>query len=183
MGSLTLVSGPTAEPITLAEARAQCRIDHVIDDAVLARLILDAREWAQGYTRRNFIAQTWDYSMDSFPIVIRLPIGPATSITSISYYDTNNALQTFTNYDANLKTAVPLICAADGYEWPDTYSRYNAVTVRFVTGYAENHPDLFTIRAAMLLHVEAHYDREADNYRNLLSAAENKLDALRVVNF
>jgi hypothetical protein len=104
-----------------------------------------------------------------------------TSITSVSYYDTNNALQTFTNHDADLKGAVPRVRAADGYEWPDTYSRYNAVTVRFVTGYAVNHPDLFTIRAAMLLHVEAHYDREADNFRNLMSAAESKLDALRVV--
>jgi uncharacterized phiE125 gp8 family phage protein len=183
VGALTLVSGPTAEPITLAEARKQCRIDHAIDDGVLAGLILDAREWAQGYTRRNFIAQTWDYSLNTFPLVIELPIGPVTSITSISYYDTNNALQTFANYDANLKVAVPLICPADGYEWPDTYSRYNAVTVRFVTGYAENHPDLFTIRAAMLLHVEAHYDREKDNMASLLSTAEKKLDTLRVVNF
>lgn len=183
MAALTLVTGPTAEPITLAEARAQCRIDHAIDDAVLAGLILDAREWAQGYTRRNFIAQTWDYFLHGFPMVIELPIGPVSSITSISYYDTNNALQTFANYDADLNGAVPRICPADGYEWPYTYSRYNAVTVRFVTGYPVNHPDLFTIRAAMLLHVEAHYDREASNYQNLLSAAEHKLDALRVVNF
>jgi uncharacterized phiE125 gp8 family phage protein len=181
MGTLTLVTGPTAEPITLAEARAQCRVDHAIDDAVLAALILDARGWAQGYTRRNFISQTWDYSLHGFPMVIELPVGPVTSITSISYYDTNNAAQTFTNYDADLKGAVPRIQPADGYEWPDTYSRYNAVTVRFVTGYAVNHPDLFTIRAAMLLHVEAHYDREADNFRNLMAAAESKLDALRVV--
>jgi uncharacterized phiE125 gp8 family phage protein len=183
MGALTLVTGPTAEPITLAEAREQCRINHAIDDGVLARLILDAREWAQGYTRRNFMAQTWDYSLHAFPIVIELPIGPVTSVTSISYYDTSNALRTFANFDANLKGAVPRICAADGYEWPDTYSRYNAVTVRFVTGYPANHPDLFTIRAAMLLHVEAHYDRDKDNMASLMQTAENKLDTLRVVNF
>jgi len=185
MGGLTLVTGPTAEPITLAEARSQCSLSHTLDDARLAGLILDAREWAQGYTRRAFETQTFDFWLHDFPLEIRLPIGPVQSITSILYYDTSNVQQTLApaTYDADLVSAVPMIYLADGYEWPDTYERTNAVVVRFVAGYTANHPDLLTVRQAMLMHVEAHYDRDPASFDLLMKAAENKLDALRVVTF
>jgi uncharacterized phiE125 gp8 family phage protein len=185
VAALAVVVGPTSEPITLAEARSQCNVSHVLDDARLAGLILDAREWAQGYTRRAFMAQTFDYYLHGFPSEIRLPIGPVQSVTSITYYDAANALQTLAAayYTADLVSVVPTIYPSYGYEWPDTYTRPNAVIVRLVAGYSDNHPDLLTVRQAMLLHVEAHYDRDATGFDLLMTAAERKLDALRVVTF
>jgi uncharacterized phiE125 gp8 family phage protein len=189
VGALALVTGPTSEPITLAEARAQCSLAHTLDDARLAALILDAREWAQGYTRRAFHEQTLDYFLHDFPQEIRLPIGPVQSVTSISYYPTSptSPVGRLTlgaeYYDADLVSLVPTIYQSEGYEWPSTYERANAVVVRFVAGYAAGHPDLLTARQAMLLHVEAHYDRDPASLELLMAAAERKLDALRVVTF
>lgn len=189
MGALVTVTGPTSEPMTLAEARSQCSLSHTLDDARLAGLILDAREWAQGYTRRAFMEQTFDYFLHEFPQEIRLPIGPVQSITSIQYYPTTptSPVGRLTlgaeYYDADLVSMVPTIYQAEGYEWPSTYERTNAVVVRFVAGYTAQHPDLLTARQAMLLHVEAHYDRDPASFDSLMAAAERKLDALRVVTF
>ena len=182
MGSLALISGPTAEPITLAEARAQVRVSDAYSDAQLAALMFAAREWAQGYTRRQLVTQTWDYHLHCFPMEIRLPIGPVQSITSIKYYDTSNVQQTLSTayYQSDLVSVVPRICEAYNYEWPDTYDRYNAVTVRFVAGYGSQAPELHSIRQALLLHIEAHYDRDDRNFDTLMRAAENLLDPLRV---
>ena len=189
MGALALVTGPTSEPITLAEARSQCSLSHTLDDGRLAGLILDAREWAQGYTRRAFMQQTFDYFLHDFPTQIELPIGPVQSVTSVAYYPESptspEGRQTLSPayYVADLESVVPTIYLADGYEWPSTYDRPNAVVVRFVAGYDVNHPDLLTVRQAMLLHVEAHYDRDPVSFELLMGAAERKLDALRVVSF
>jgi uncharacterized phiE125 gp8 family phage protein len=184
VGALALVTGPTAEPITLAEAKAHCRVDHSLDDARLAALILAAREWGQGFTHRAFLTQTWDYSLDCFPTEIRLPMSPVQSVTSVKYYDTSDVEQTLSTsaYITDLRSQTPRITTADGYSWPDVYSRYNPVTVRFVAGYAASAADLHTIRAAMLLHVEAHYDRGND-FDRLIGAAESLLSPLRVVTF
>ena len=189
MGALALVTGPRSEPIKLADVRAQCSLTHTLDDARLTALIADAREWAQGYTRRAFIEQTFDYFLHDFPASIRLPIGPVKSVTWVKYYPISPASPDIPQtlppayYDADLVSVVPTIYQADGYDWPSTFSRANAVSVRFVAGYANGHPDLLTVRQAMLLHVEAHYDRDPDSFDLLMSAAERKLDAIRVVTF
>lgn len=189
MGALALVTGPTSEPITLAEARAQCSLTHRLDDARLTSLITDAREWAQGYTRRAFIEQTFEYFLHDFPHEIRLPIGPVKSVTWVKYYPPTptspDVRQTLPAeyYAPDLVSVVPTIYQADGYDWPDVFCRPNAVSVRFVAGYATGHPDLATVKQAMLLHVEAHYDRDPASFDLLLGAAERKLDALRVVTF
>lgn len=182
MGALVVVTAPTVEPITLAEARAQCRITHGMDDGLLAGLILEAREWAHSCTRRVLCETTYDYYLHDFERVIRLPVGPVSAITSIQYYDTLNALQTLpeAQYDADLRSLAPMIYQASGYEWPDVYDRTNAVVVRFVAGYADHHPDLLQARQAMLLYIEASYDRDPQSYDMLMQAAERKLSPLRM---
>lgn len=180
MGALALVTGPTSEPVTLAEARAQCRVTHTYHDVQLAHLILAAREWAQGVARRAFMPQTWDYHLDEFPSVIELPMAPVQSVTSVKYYS-GGAQQTLSpsTYQSDLYAAVQKIAPASGYTWPGTDDRYGAVTVRFVAGYAPGHPDLLTIRQAILLHIEAHYDPE--NREKNLQTAELLLSPLRIV--
>lgn len=183
MGSLALVTRPTAEPITLAEAREHCRITHELSDAQLAALILSAREWGQGVTRRGFLPQTWDFSLDEFPCEIELPMAPVTSVTSVKYVDVSGVEQTLSSsaYEVNLRSVVAKIRPATGYAWPATKVTYNAVTVRFVAGYSADHPDLLNIRQALLLHVEAHYDRDSDNFDNLMAAASRLIEPLRII--
>lgn len=56
---LERIVAPLVEPVTLAEAKTQCRVRHAHDDDRLTRLIASAREQAEARTRRALIAQDW----------------------------------------------------------------------------------------------------------------------------
>ena len=66
MNDYTLVSAPATEPVSLAEVKSYLRIDGTADDAVLTILIASARRSAEEYTKRAFITQTWQLTLDRF---------------------------------------------------------------------------------------------------------------------
>lgn len=57
--NLQLVVAPTVEPVTLAEAKAQLRVDTDDENAYITDLISVAREWAEDFTGRALITQQW----------------------------------------------------------------------------------------------------------------------------
>lgn len=179
---LAIAIAPASEPITLTEAKAHCRVDVSTDDTLIGALIQSAREWAEGFANLRIVAQTWDYTLDGFPACIDLPFGPVTSITHVKYYDTANALQTLASaaYDYSLAAPVVRILPAYGYTWPSTYERQGAVSIRFAAGYTTV-PE--RIKAAVKLHVEAHYDRDPATSGKLLASAEALLWPLRTLSF
>jgi uncharacterized phiE125 gp8 family phage protein len=140
--SLTLVTGPLQEPVSLAEAKLHCRIDHDDEDAYVLGLIRAAREMIETWTHRAMVTQTWDQKGDAFPCgAIVLPIAPVSAVTSITYLDTAGAMQTWSalNYLTDLpsgpKAQKARVTPGHGVSYPITYGVMNAVTVRFVAGY------------------------------------------------
>jgi len=140
MSALKLYAAPVVEPLTLAEARAACRIEDVVHDAddMLLGLIYAATRAAEGYTRRALITQTWDLTLDFFPEwVIYIPKPTLQSITSITYVDENGVTQTLATdqYMIDVNSEPARITPAWGTVWPSTRWQMNAVTIRFVAGY------------------------------------------------
>lgn len=137
--SLSLVTGPAAEPLTTAEAKAHLRVDFSTDDTLIDALVVAARRHVEHLTGRALINQTWDLKMDGFPGCgeIRIPKGPLSSVTSISYTDTAGASQTWgaSNYIVDTASDPPRIALAYGVVWPSVRAIINPVTVRFVAGY------------------------------------------------
>ena len=81
---LRLITAPASEPLTLAEAKLFLRIEHTADDALITRAIQAAREAAEQYLRTPLLPQTWEYTVaNPYRCEVRLPFGPAQSITSI----------------------------------------------------------------------------------------------------
>jgi hypothetical protein len=64
---LILRTPPTAEPLSLADAKAQARQSETFDDALITTLIAAARQFAETVTRRAFVAQRFTYLLDEFP--------------------------------------------------------------------------------------------------------------------
>jgi uncharacterized phiE125 gp8 family phage protein len=56
--TLTVVTDPTNEPVSLSLARQHCRIDHNSDDTLLAIYITVARQMAERYLARALLTQT-----------------------------------------------------------------------------------------------------------------------------
>lgn len=142
--ALSLVTAPSVEPITTSVAKLHLRVDHSTDDALIDTLCAAARDYVETATRRKMITQTYDLKLDGFPShdqPIWLPFPPVSSVTSVSYVDTNGDTQTWsssyytTDLPAGPHARMGRIVPAYNYDYPQTREVINAVTVRFVVGY------------------------------------------------
>ena len=143
--ALWLVTAPASEPITTAVAKLHLRVDHSVDDALIDTLCAAAREYVETGTGRKCITQTWDLKLDAFPCnngAIWLAFPPVTSVTSITYVDTNGTTQTLssalytTDLPPGVASAYARIVPAYQQTWPLTREVPNAVVVRYACGFA-----------------------------------------------
>ncbi len=147
----------STEPVTLALVKSHLRVDHSDEDDLLNLIITAARQWAEEYTRRSFVTQTWTLDMDDFPAGTGLPLrygSPLQSVSSVKYYDSDETLQTWSadEYHVDTKSIVGRVVLDDGYSWPsDLDDRPNCVTVTYVAGYGDEATDVpAAIRLALL---------------------------------
>lgn len=194
---LSVVTGPTFDPLTLAEVKDHLRVDESEEDGLIAGYILAARRFAEGDTRRVFATQTLDYTLDwNWSVVsldgwcsqqIDLPVSPVQSVTSVKYIDAGGSLQTLspTQYVTRIDTTIATVTPIYGVTWPATLWVPAAVTVRFVAGWDfKDFPD--DLRVAMLMLVAHWYEhRETVNVGNIVNelpfATEALLSGYRVL--
>ena len=160
---LIRVDGPATEPVTLAEAKAQLRLEHNDDDALIDGLIVAAREYAEAVTRRALITQTWKLTLDAFCAKIDLPKPPFQSVASVKYLDTGGVERTLdpAAYDAVFDTTEAFVMPAYGTSWPSTRDQAGAVRIAFVAGYENANEVPQAIKQGMLIHLTQLYeDRE-----------------------
>lgn len=120
---ISTVTGPTFEPVSLEEAKAQLRITASNDDGLIAGYIMAARSFVESSIHRVLAEQTFDFTIDfgwpfknvsAYPYYeyphygytylenfarfrVELPLSPVTaaaSVVSITYVDANGATQT-----------------------------------------------------------------------------------------
>lgn len=166
--SLTIVTPPAEEPVTLTEAKNHLRVDLTDDDSLISALIVAAREHAEAITRRAFITQTLKLSLDAFPAnngPIYVPMPPLQSVNSLKYFDTDGVEQTLnegTDYLVDNESEPGRITPAPDTGWPATQNRPNAVSVEFVAGFGDASKVPQGIKQAILLMVGHWYEnREA----------------------
>ena len=83
---MKLITSPEREPITLDEARAQCRVDGEYDDTYIESLIGVACNYAQTVTRRALVSQTWEMALKCWPCVRELPL-PKPPLQSVKRFE------------------------------------------------------------------------------------------------
>ncbi len=76
-----LIAGPGEEPVSLAEAKAFCRIDAADEDALVGALVAAARLHVESLTGRALVTQSWRLVLNC-PVgrVIPLPVVPAIAL-------------------------------------------------------------------------------------------------------
>lgn len=79
-----LLTGPAAEPLTRAEAKAFLRIDHDAEDTLVDALVTAARRFVEAETGRILIDQTWRFFLDRWPLrgIVPAPLAPVREILS-----------------------------------------------------------------------------------------------------
>lgn len=157
---LALVTAPTVTPVSLTEVKADLRVIHSGDDAMLQTLLdaaVTSLDGAEGTLGRCMVTQTWDWTTDDFTEELKIPLPTLQSITSITYRDADGATQTATGHlISGQRVTMP-----DG--WPATDGNPGAVTVRFVAGYGLAAAVPAALKAAILLKVRDLYDKGEDN--------------------
>lgn len=149
-------SAPATTPVSLTEAKAHCRVDDSNSDTVLTALIAAATDHMDGWSGvlgRALVTQTWQQDFDGFAADgLRLPLGPAASVSSVTYYDADNAQQTLSADVYRLFTDAigPYVGLKPDQDWPNAYSRPDAVRVTYVAGAAASDVPA-AIKTAMLL--------------------------------
>lgn len=160
-GNTTLVTAPASEPVTATEAKAHMRVDGSTEDTLIGNLIKAARVIVERKQNRQLITATWDAVFDRFPYdrVIRLPLPPLQSVTSIKYIDVDGVEQTFSSskYTVVTNSVEGRIELNDGEAWPTTSNRIGAVTIRFVAGYGSNTTDVPETTRLAILQLVAHW--------------------------
>ena len=158
--SLQLVTPPVAEPVTLAQAKQQCRVDFTDDDALFAVYITAARQYCERYTHRAFFNQPWRRTLDFVPLswgeetlnpaarsdypfffwdrlTIDIPRASLVSVTSITYVDGTGETQTLasTAYNVDTTSTPGRIAPSWGNIWPETPNFVPGnVKITFVAG-------------------------------------------------
>jgi uncharacterized phiE125 gp8 family phage protein len=173
--ALERVTAPAALPISVAEVKAQMRVEHSDDDDLIYRLITTAVAFTdvQGALGKAIITQTWRQWTAANPGEVYLLVKPVQSLTAVKYYDTSGVLQTATLADfdllgtANSKYVKP----ATGKAWPSTQARPDAIALEYSSGYgatAASIPE--TIRHGLMMLVAHWYEnRESSTTDNLQS--------------
>lgn len=159
----TIVTQPTTEPLTLAEARKQLELSpsDTSHDVHLATLIQAAREQWEHDTDSCCLTQTLRVYADGFGSEFYLPKRPIQSITTVKYYDTANTLQTLSASLYSLNTSERSIERSYLAVWPATVTRWDAVEITYVAGYAATHLVPAIHKMAMRLLV-SHYFENRD---------------------
>jgi uncharacterized phiE125 gp8 family phage protein len=165
----TVVTGPTTEPITLAQAKNQLFLaeSDTSQDVELTLRIQAAREQWEADTDSVMLTQTLSATAENFRgREFDLPSRPIQSITHVKYYDSSNVLQTLSSSLYSLDAKERSVELNWDASWPTTYTRWNSVIVTYVAGNATVAAVPAIAKQAMLLLVAYyHASNRGDNDR------------------
>jgi uncharacterized phiE125 gp8 family phage protein len=176
MQTLRLVTPPTAEAVSLAEAKAHLRVDfdNGDDDALITAMISAATD-ALHYLNRTIAPSTLALDLDVFADEIALPRPPLISVGSITYKDATNTAQTLSSsvYESVIDSeGLGFVRLAYGQSWPETRSGGLPITITYQAGYSATPAP---IKAAILLRLGRLYElRDAASLAPRLRAESNE---------
>lgn len=172
MVRLIRVTEPADLPVTLARMKQHLRIDETItdEDEIIEAYLEAATDFAENFTGRAFIDQTWDMILDEWPvtgpIVIRRP--PLIEVVGVFYADSAESEQEASGYTVLASGDPARIFMASAGAWPTAALIPGAVRIRFRAGYLNTgvSPPVANVPAAIkqaiMMHAAAFYEhREA----------------------
>lgn len=167
MSSLSLITPPTQEPVSLAEVKAHLRVATDGDDALLSALIVTARSVAESLTGRALLAQTWRLYLDQAPSqrYLILPKAPLLSVAQVCSYDESDNLTVFasSNYLVDSASQPGRLVLRGLYSWPQILRTANGLEVTYTAGYGTAAAQVpAAIRQGLLAHVAHLYQNRGD---------------------
>ena len=142
----TIITGPTNEPISLAEAKLAIGLDTSDADTLLGIYIEAAREVFESQTGRTVHQQTLEIVLDAWPYwgYVELPRAtPLISIESVKYKNSDavEATMSASDYVADVDSIPGRLALGYGKTWPSfTAHPVSPIHVRYKAGIATASP-------------------------------------------
>ena len=156
---MVMMAAPSAEPVTLTEAKVHCRVDGAAENDFIASLIVTSRLQIETALDLALVTQSWRLTLDGWPknAIVELPMWPAQSITSIDVAIPGRTISlpsTAWHLDGHARP--PRVIMTEGLlPWPVT--RAEGIAITFVAGFGSSAADVpAPIRHALLMLV-AHW--------------------------
>jgi hypothetical protein len=185
--SVTRVTGPAVEPLTVAEAKLHLRVDTTEDDTYIGTLITAAREWVENYLDRTLITTQLILRAAEFPTeellyrhgdhsglgvtgkldLPRPPMiasGTATAVVvTYTLADTTTATLSTALYRVDRTSTPGNVAPIINGTWPsDVIEDANAVAVTYWAGYGPTSASVpATIRHACLMLIGHWYEQRS----------------------
>jgi uncharacterized phiE125 gp8 family phage protein len=173
----------SAAPVTLTEAKTHLKVTDNNSDTEITDLIKRATALVESESNIDVRSSTWDW-YGQFPTAedkLYLPRSPISSITHIKYYAPDSeTLTTWTDYYL-MKSGRYKGWIQPKIYYPDTDTRPDAVTIRFVSGFTTA-PEI--VKQAILLAVGTWFEnRESEGTKTttLGLGFDRLIDQLRVL--
>lgn len=176
---LELKTAPAELLVSADDIKTHLRISHTADDAYIATLaaaVSTDLDGPDGYLRRALVTQAWYAKFEEWPCAeeIHLPLPPLGNVVAVTYYDSDNALQTFSADSYHV--VKPYGGRAEielkfGQSFPTLYPRPDAVSVEFTAGYGAAADVPAPIRQAALLLAGDLYANRGDDPAEMLAGA------------
>jgi uncharacterized phiE125 gp8 family phage protein len=182
MATLTVITEPTEEPITLSEAKQALGIEHEDDDIRIDGYITTARRFAEQYCDLKIPSQVVERSYDNWPATeIDLDVWPLQSIDSVKYDDTaspvaEQTLSVNSDYYSDITKEGGRVRSIGG--WPSVAVKPTAIRIRMTAGYATQSAIPQTLKDAVKAYVVYLYEQDCDAQEiamNILHGYRRKL--------
>lgn len=173
--NVSVLTPPAEEPVSLAEAKAQIRLQIADDDAAVTRKIKAARERCEAEIARAFVTTSFRLRLDGFnnrydhptwysnlhPIAI--PRADLIAVSAINYINSAGVSTVLAPSNYTVIPGAPgWVFPSYGHSWPSARSQPGALTVDFTAGYgtAANVPAVIK-EAVLMLMGHLYENREA----------------------
>jgi len=179
---LKLVTPPSVEPVTLAEAKLYLRVVDSTEDAMISSMITAARVKCEAEFDRCFINTTWDLFFDGWPndnapiptawpglvgtiSVVRFPRANLVSVDAVNYVDGAGITQLLDPSAYLVATGAPgMMMPAYLRTWPPTRIQLGSVVIRFTAGYGATADDVpITDKQAVLMMTAMMYENRGES--------------------
>ena len=161
MSKLELQTGPTEEPLSVAEVRLHLRIDDGDEDAKLGMMIAAVRKQFEESYWTQFCTATYDQYFDGFHNQFKLARPPVGTVATVKYTDVAGDEQTVdaTVWEQGLVNDVGVVRTEYNQTWPTGARGHpDSVVIRYTAGYGDADDVPEPIRQAMLIYCEHLYE-------------------------
>lgn len=135
--SLTLLSPPAAEPVTLSEFKEHLRVTTSDEDALINGVLVAAVHAVEARAGLALMTQQWRQSLDAVPDeTVFFPLAPVTSVDAVNVIDGEGAPQPVDAAAYEFAPGSPRRLRAAA-PWPQPGSKIAGVQIDFTAGYAD----------------------------------------------